>query len=119
MAKTLEELAKEIYKEALEDGEKVTEEEALEMAKMEMGAKDVKNYTQSEPTEKKPRKPKERKVDADKGFILTSIRGYLERLLEFEQGEGAEVEMETETCLHFDYKGNRYTLKLTKHRPPK
>ncbi len=118
MAKTLEQLAEEIYKEALEDGEEVTKEEALEMAKMEMGAKEVKNYTQGEP-EKKPRKPKERKVDADKGFILTNIKEYLEGLLEFEGDDGAEVQMETETCLHFDYNGNRYTLKLTKHRPPK
>lgn len=112
MAKTLEELAEEIYKEALEDGEEVTKEEALEMARMEMGAKDIKNYTQAAP-EKKERKPRERKVDEDKGFLLDEVKTALTEVVD------SAIEVETETCLHFDFNGNRYTLKLTKHRPKK
>ena len=112
MAKTLEQLADEIYKEALEDGEEVTKEEALEMARMEMGAKDIKNYTQAAP-EKKERKPRERKVDETKKFILETVRDVIHD--DFD----SEVIMENETDVHFTYRGENYSLKLTKHRPKK
>ena len=63
----------------------------------------------------KPRKPstKERKVDAEKGRLLSDVKVLIE-------GLGAEnVTMKTETELSFDFNGNKYTFKLTKHRPPK
>ena len=56
--KTIEQLAQEIYKEMFADGEEVTHEEALEMARMELGAKEIKRYEQST-VQKKPRKPRE------------------------------------------------------------
>ena len=111
MAKTLEELAKELYNEALEDGEPVTEDEALEMARMELGAKEIPNYTQA--TVKKERKPRERKVDETKKFILETVRDVIHD--DFD----SEVSMENETDIHFTYRGDKYSLKLTKHRPPK
>ena len=49
---TLEKLAEQIFKEFERDGEPVTKEESLEMARMELGAKEIKNYAQAE----KPRK---------------------------------------------------------------
>lgn len=111
MAKTLEQLAKEIYNEALEDGEPVTEDEALEMAKMELGSKEMLNYTQA--TVKKERKKAERKVDETKKLILETIRDIVHD--DFD----SEVIMENETNIHFTYRDEKYSLKLTKHRPPK
>lgn len=111
MAKTLEELAKEIYNEALEDGEPVSEDEALEMAKMEFGAKEIPNYTQA--TVKKERKKAVRKIDETKKLILETVRDIVHD--DFD----SEVTMENETDIHFTYRGDKYSLKLIKHRPPK
>lgn len=114
MAKTksIEQLAQEIFKECKADGEEVTMEEAVEMAKMEIGAKEIKNYVQST-VEKKVTKKKERKVDEEKGFILRHIKVLIEGL------KAQSVTMKNEVELSFIYNGNSYTLKLTKHRPPK
>lgn len=70
-----------------------------------------KEYAKSE----KPRnaKPRERKVDADKGALLNIIKEALEK-------EGISIDaVKTETEISFTHGGNAYTLKLTKHRPPK
>jgi hypothetical protein len=107
-----EKLVKEIMAEAEEDGEPVTREEAEEMAKMELGAKEnCKQYVQSE----KPKKKAERvrKVDDEKGRLLADVKTLFE-------GLGAEIlSMKTETEVEFLFNGNHYTIKLTKHRPPK
>ena len=64
-------------------------------------------------TAKKKRKPKERKVDEEKGYILKTVSELIAEM-------GAEnLSLKTETELSFNYNGNSYTLKLTKHRPPK
>ena len=112
MAKSIEKLADEIYKEALADGEPVTKEEALEMAKMELNAKAERNYTQ-EDVKKVVRKPRERKVDDEKLSILTEVRNTVAEM------GGKNITLKTETELSFTYGVNEYTLKLTKHRPPK
>ena len=108
----MEKLIDTIMKEAEEEGEPVTLEEAIEMAKMEMKAnEDVKRYEKAE----KPRKKTEkvRKVDEEKGFLLQNVKDTLEDL-------GAETKLiKTETEVTFTYNGNNYTIKLTKHRPPK
>ena len=103
---TLEKLAEQIFKEFERDGEPVTKEESLEMARMELGAKEIKNYAKAE----KPRKKltKERKVDTEKLAILTMLA---ETLAE----NGYNAQIEKEIAIHF---GN-YSLKLTRHRPPK
>lgn len=112
MKKTVEQLAKEIYKEMLADGEEVTEAEALEMAQMEIKAKGIKNYVQSS-VEKKKRKPRERKVDEEKKYILLAVKNLLEDM-------GVEIDsVKTETEIKFKFNANDYTLKLTKHRPKK
>lgn len=108
----MEKLIATIMKEAEAEGEPVTREEAEEMAKMEIKAgADLKRYEQSE----KPRKKTEkiRKVDEEKKVLLQNIKDTLEDL-------GAEVNrIKTETEVMFTYNGNNYTVKLTKHRPPK
>jgi len=104
-----EKLIATIMKEAEADGEPVTYEEAKEMAEMEMNA--PKRYEHEE----KPRKKAEkvRKVDEEKKEILSGLRVYIE-------GKGAEnITVKTETEVSFTLNGNAYTLKLTKHRPPK
>jgi len=108
---TKEALAKAIMAECEKDGEPVTLEEALEMAEMEIKAGNVKRYEQSD----KPRKKttKERKVDETKKRILSAVKVLLE-------GMGAEVlGVKTETEIAFTFGGDRYTMKLTKHRPSK
>lgn len=106
-----EKLVNDIMKDAEADGEPLTREEAEEVAKMEIGAKDIKRYeTAEKPT---GRKPKERKVDEEKKNLLALMSGLLE-------GIGATgVETKTETEINFALNGNSYSLKLTKHRPPK
>lgn len=79
--------------------------------KMTAKAKEVtaSDKTQSDAAKKK-RKPKERKVDEEKGFILRTLSETVEDI-------GAEfLSLKTETELSFIYNDNSYTLKLTKHR---
>ena len=101
-----EKLILQIMKECEADGEPITREEAEEMAEMEIKAKGLKHYEQSEKPRKKP--TRERKVDTDKLEILKRVKCLLE-------GYGYEVELEKEVALHF----GEYTLKLTRHRPQK
>jgi hypothetical protein len=104
-----EKLVKEIMAEAEDDGEPVTRAEAEEMARMELGAKEnCKQYVQSE----KPKKKAERvrKVDTEKGQLLSDVKTLFE-------GLGAEIiGTKTETEIEFLFNGSHYTIKLTKHR---
>lgn len=109
--KELNRLAEEIFNEALKDNEPITKEEALEMAKMELNAKEVKRYEKSETPRKKT--TRERKVDLDKAHILDLlIKGYT---LE----HPCLVQVKNETEFSFNYNENAYTVKLIKHRPKK
>lgn len=96
-----------IMKEAEADGEPLTREEAEEVAEMEIKAKGIKRYEKAE-TPTTARKPRERKVDEDKKIILSALAETLAKM-------GYEPRMENEVALHF----GEYSLKLTKHRPPK
>lgn len=107
-----EKLVNEIMTEAQADGEPVTREEAEEMAKMELGAKEIKRYEQAEKKERKP-SAKVRKVDEQKKRILSEVKTLLD-------GMGADVQaVKTETEIAFVFGGDSYTIKLTKHRPKK
>ena len=105
---TVEELAKQLQKEYEEMGDPVTDEEALEIARMEMGAKEIKNYTQGLP-EKKERKPREKKIDEDKKSIIELLAKAL-----VESGYNATI-TNIDKTIDFDC----YTVNLVKHRPPK
>lgn len=108
--KNVEALAVEIYRECEKEGESVTMEEAREMAEMEVKASESRHYEKSVDAPKKARKPKPRKVDEEKLFLLSALTETLNK-------NGIEnVTRETETALHFEFKGNHYSLKLTKHR---
>lgn len=89
---------------------KCNREDAEEVAKMELKAKGLKRYEQSDKPRAKTQK--ERKIDYEKQFLLNLV----------EKGLGTtvnQVQRKTETELSFEYGGNNYTLKLTKHRKEK
>lgn len=76
---------------------------------LKAGAKKARRADRKKPAEIH----RERKVDEVKKRILDYCRIPLE-------GAGAEVlEVKTETEILFAFRGETYTLKLTKHRPPK
>ena len=103
-------LVDKIMKEFAKDGEHVTREEAEEIARLEIKAKaNDKRYEQSKPKNKTPR---ERKVDKVKKHLFEVVVSALE-------GEVENGLMKNEVEYSFDYKGERYTFKLTKHRPAK
>jgi hypothetical protein len=97
--------AEQLYEDDLEDfigdeGEQMTEK-----------AKQIKRYEKAEKP-KAERKPKERKVDQTKGFILGELHKTLETFVEI-------TNVKTETEISFVYNDESYTLKLTKHRKGK
>lgn len=102
-----EKLVKSIMAECEKDGEPVTREEAEEMAKMELGAKDIKNYTQA--TNEKKKGTRERKIDESKKALLEILRKALEKC-------GITATAENEVKLHFTFDNAKYTVTLTKHR---
>ena len=105
----------------------LTREEAIEMLsadeEIDKGAKlfelsaeqkkVAKEMTTAGGGKHKEHKPRERKVDADKQFILLSVGDVLCEIAD------GECPRKGETEISFTYKGNAYTLKLIKHRPPK
>lgn len=105
----IEKLAKQIMTECEKEGEPVTKEEALEMAKMEINAKTERHYEKSTTKERKTIKH-ERKIDPIKQYLITEIKKCLENCK-------CKIEpLINETDLHFTYEGNSFTVKLTKHR---
>lgn len=85
---TIEQLAKQIFDECAKDGEPVTVEESIEMAKMEIGAKGFKHDAKSvETIEKKDRKPKTVKISDEKKALFA----YLTDCLETFYGENVQI----------------------------
>lgn len=117
MAKTLEQLADEIYKECLEDNEPVTREEALKMAQMELGAKQIKTYVQSTPTKKKT--VREIKPDDTKVELISQISKLLDRIVINDNGLNDVRITKAQREIDFILCNEHYTLTLVKHRPPK
>lgn len=116
--KALETLALKILKECEADGEPVTKEEAIEMAEMEIKAKGIKNYVKGAEAEKKPRKPREVKLDDEKVHFI----GCLKTLLEGMALNGNVSNVQTanpQKELTFNIGENEYSLSLIKHRKKK
>lgn len=103
-----EKLVNKILAECEEDGEPITRAEAEEMAKMELGAKEIKNYTQAQ-VEKTPRKPREKKIDEDKKKVIELIAKALT-----DNGYNAII---TNVDKSIDFED--MTVNLVKHRPKK
>jgi len=94
----------------LTDHDKMVNEEQ-EKANKE-AQKGKRRYEQSANPRKKAQKV--RKIDFEKGFLLEIMRKALENEANIE-----EFWIKTETELYFTYNNNKYTVKLTKHRPKK
>ena len=73
MNKDLNKLAEQIFKECEKDGEPISMEDALEMAKMEIGAKGLTNAGKSVDNPEKPRKPKTVKISDEKKELFKRV----------------------------------------------
>ena len=82
-----------------EEGEQMTEK-----------AKALKRYEKADTKRKKS--TRERKVDNVKKYLLELAESGLEGFVE-------NVEYQNEVSISFDYEDSHYSLKLTRHRPPK
>jgi hypothetical protein len=100
-----------IMKECAEDGEPVTRAEAEEMAEMEINSKGI--VGRGDAGSKVERKPRERKVDTVKLEIMQVIDDAI-----CDIADNVE-ERKNETDLHFTYNGEKYSVKLTRHREKK
>lgn len=106
-----EKLIKSIMADAEKDGEPVTREEAEEMAEMELKASKIKNYVESTPERKRERVVKK---DETKIALIKDIENAITLL-----GLENLVILNDQREIGFNYKGDNYSLTLTKHRPPK
>jgi hypothetical protein len=102
----MEKLIQEIMKDL-----ECSREDAEEVAKMEIKAKDLKRYEQAE----KPRKKveRERKVDEVKKEIIDELVACISKNI------GKVTKVKTETEIDFVYADEDFTLKLTRHRKKK
>ena len=103
-----EKLVKEIMEEALADGEPVTREEAEEMAKMELGAKEYKRYEQATVTKEK--KTRTVKKDKEKIAIIKKLYDFL-----LTDGENSATIVNEQREITF----RDFSITLTKHRRKK
>ena len=102
----MEKLIQEIMKDL-----ECSREEAEEVAEMELKAKGLKRYEQSD----KPRKKveRERKVDQEKKEIIDELVACINKNI------GKVLEVKTETEIKMTYNDTEYTVKLIKHRKEK
>jgi len=107
LEKELKKLVKEIMAEAKKDGEPITEEEALEMAQMEIKAKGAQSDL-AQPSKRKPRKPSE--PDKEKVEIIEKLCNFL---LTNGEPDATIVNVQREITYR------DYSIQLIKHRPPK
>jgi hypothetical protein len=92
----------------LEDNDYLENEIVVELTKK---AKANRRYEKSDAPRKKT--VKERKVDHEKGGLLTAIKTAVETF------GGVVSSVKNEAEFSFTFNGNSYTVKLVKHRPPK
>lgn len=102
-----EKLVNEIMAEYAKDGEPITREEAEQVAQMELGARQIKNYTQA--TNEKKKTTRERKVNEKKKGLLEILKSALAQ-------NGINADTENEVKLHFTFDKKKYTVTLTEHR---
>ena len=111
-----EKLFKSVAKD-IDDGtdEEVCSYDVIDVIKTEHKIKENgcdRHYVQGDKP-KAERKPKERKVDKEKLFLLQGLASGLENKIKL------NITYENEVKLHFNYNGSSYSVTLTKHRPPK
>lgn len=91
------------WDDAIEAGEKP---EGSEISKEQKAA--IRDLTHTARTNKQSGKPRERKIDPIKKELIEKLQGSL---------QGAEnIDVKNEAEISFVYKGENFTIKLTKHR---
>ena len=91
------------WDDAIEAGEKP---EGSEISKEQKAA--IRDLTHTARTNKQSGKPRERKIDPVKKELIEKLQGSL---------QGAEnIDVKNEAEISFVYKGESFTIKLTKHR---
>ena len=109
-----------------EDAEQLWEDDQADYIgeqgeEMTLKAKEIRRYEQS--TEKKERKPREKKIDAEKVAILEYLVNRMESRHNFLEEDEWDFDKITianpQKEITFRVGENEYSLTLTKHRPPK
>ena len=91
------------WDDAIEAGEKP---EGSEISKEQKAA--IRDLTHTARTNKQSGKPRERKIDPVKKELIEKLQGSL---------QGAEnIDVKNEAEISFVYRGENFTIKLTKHR---
>jgi hypothetical protein len=109
-----------------EDAEQLWEDDQADYIgeqgeEMTLKAKEIRRYEQS--TEKKERKPREKKIDQEKVAILEYLVNRMESrhcVLEEDEWDFDKITIANpQKEITFRVGENEYSLTLTKHRPPK
>lgn len=109
-----------------EDAEQLWEDDQADYIgeqgeEMTLKAKEIRRYEQS--AEKKERKPREKKIDAEKVAILEYLVDRMESrhcVLEEDEWDFDKITIANpQKEITFRVGENEYSLTLTKHRPPK
>lgn len=109
-----------------EDAEQLWEDDQADYIgeqgeEMTLKAKEIRRYEQS--AEKKERKPREKKIDAEKVAILEYLVDRMESrhcVLEEDEWDFDKITIANpQKEITFQVGENEYSLTLTKHRPPK
>lgn len=109
-----------------EDAEQLWEDDQADYIgeqgeEMTLKAKEIRRYEQS--AEKKERKPREKKIDAEKVAILEYLVNRMESrhcFLEEDEWDFDKITIANpQKEITFRVGENEYSLTLTKHRPPK
>lgn len=111
----LQKLAKSIFEECKKCGEPVTESEALGMAKMELGAKAINSYTETEKT--KVKRKRTVKLDDRKVALISTLAEILED--RFYPGLANVVIINPQKEIGFKIGEDEYSFSLTKHKKAK
>lgn len=115
--KDLNKLAEQIFKECKKDGEPISMEDALEMAKMEIGAKGMTNVGKSVDNPDKPKKPKTVKISDEKKELFESILKNLTRCVPIER-EDITVLKENK-LIQVKIGEKIFKIDIIEQRPPK
>ena len=79
---------------------------------MEIGAKKIRRYEQSDEKPKKARKPREKKTDEEKMTLCKQIFDTLDGFVK-------QINVKSESEINFTFNNEEYTVKLIRHRPKK
>ena len=91
-----------------------TDEELLEVAKMELKSKDVKMYVAKEVTKDKPKKPRTVKISDEKKAVFHDILANLQSIY----GEKVEILKENK-LISLEINGRKFKIDLIEQRKPK